>query len=150
VGQRAGHIRRRRAQVRAPGRRQRPDPGVVIELAGQPVGIIQCYLRADYADWDRAVGVPAAAGIDYLIGEAAHCGRGVGSAAIACLVPRVFGLCPEIDAIVAVPQAANYASRRALEKAGFSLVGERTLDSDDPSDAGPSAVYALNRPQSAR
>jgi hypothetical protein len=32
-----------------------------------------------------------------------------------------------------------------LEKAGFSLVGERTLDSDDPSDAGPSAVYALTR-----
>jgi RimJ/RimL family protein N-acetyltransferase len=128
------------------------DPTLVfvIELAGQPVGIIQCYRHADYADWDRAVGVPAAAGIDYLIGEAAHCGRGVGSAAIACLVPHVFGLYPEIDAIVAVPQAANYASRRALEKAGFSVVGERTLDSDDPSDAGPSAVYALNRPQPAR
>jgi hypothetical protein len=61
----------------------------------------------------------------------------------------VFGLFPEVGAIVAVPQAANHASRRALEKAGFSLVGERTLDSDDPSDAGPSAVYALTRPMTA-
>jgi hypothetical protein len=51
---------------------------------------------------------------------------------------------------VTVPQAANYASRCALEKAGFALVGERKLDSDDPSDVGPSAVYALARPHSAR
>ena len=117
----------------------------VIELAGQPVGIIQCYRHADYADWDRAVGVPAAAGIDYLIGEPAHCGRGVGSAAIAGFAPRVFALYPDVAVIVAVPQAANHASRRALEKAGFSLIHERQLDSDDPSDAGPSAVYALPR-----
>jgi aminoglycoside 6'-N-acetyltransferase len=44
-----------------------------------------------------------------------------------------------------VPQAANYASRRALEKAGFRLLDERQLDSDDPSDAGPSAIYARGR-----
>ena len=75
-----------------------PTRVFVIELAGQPVGIIQCYGHADYADWDRAVGIPAAAGIDYLVGEP--------------------------------------ASRRALEKAGFRLVVERQLDSDDPSDAG--------------
>ena len=124
-----------------------PTRVFVIELPDQPIGIIQCYRHEDYADWDRAVGIPAAAGIDYLIGEPAHCGRGLGTAAITGLVPRVFGLYPEIAAIVAVPQAANQASRRALEKAGFSLVGERKLDSDDPSDADPSAVYALTRPR---
>ena len=117
----------------------------VIEVAGQPVGIIQCYRHADHAAWDRAVGVPSAAGIDYLIGEAAHCGHGVGSAAIAGFAPRVFALYPEVNVIVAVPQAANGASRRALEKAGFSLLDERQLDSDDPSDAGPSAIYARGR-----
>jgi RimJ/RimL family protein N-acetyltransferase len=124
------------------------DPTLVfaIEVAGRPIGIIQCYRHADYADWDRAVAIPAAAGIDYLIGEPAQCGRGFGPAAIDCLAPRVFSLYPEAAAIVAVPQAANHASRRALEKAGFTLVGERTLDSDDPSDAGPSAIYALTRP----
>jgi aminoglycoside 6'-N-acetyltransferase len=123
-----------------------PTRVFVIGVADQPIGIIQCYRHEDHADWDRAVGIPAAAGIDYLIGEPAQCGRGLGTAAIACLVPRVFALYPEIAVIVAVPQAANYASRRALEKAGFSLLGERTLDSGDPSDAGPSASYALTRP----
>jgi RimJ/RimL family protein N-acetyltransferase len=127
-----------------------PTRVFVIELADQPIGIIQCYRHEDYADWDRAVGIPAAAGIDYLIGEPAQCGQGFGPAAINCLVPHVFDLYPEIAAIAAVPQTANYASRRALEKAGFSLVSERKLDSDDPSDAGPSAVYALHRPQPAR
>jgi RimJ/RimL family protein N-acetyltransferase len=121
----------------------------VIGVADQPIGIVQCYRHADHAGWDRAVAIPEAAGIDYLIGEPAQCGRGLGTAAIARLAPRVFGLYPEIAAIVAVPQAANYASRRALEKAGFSLVGERNLDSDDPSDSGPSAIYALARPQPA-
>jgi pantetheine-phosphate adenylyltransferase len=123
-----------------------PTRVFTIELARQPVGIIQCYRHADYADWDRAVGIPSAAGIDYLIGDAAHCGRGIGSAAITGFAPRVFALFPDVTAIVAVPQAANYASRRALEKAGFSLIDERQLDSDDPSDAGPSAIYALTRP----
>jgi hypothetical protein len=32
-----------------------------------------------------------------------------------------------------------------IEKAGFRLLGERQLDSDDPSDAGPSAIYARGR-----
>lgn len=49
--------------------------------------------------------------------------------------------------IVTAPQADNYASRRALEKAGFTLLEERQLDSDDPSDDGPSAIYALMRPR---
>ena len=127
-----------------------PTRVFAIELAGQPVGLIQCYRHADCADWDRVVGIPAAAGIDYLVGEPTECGRGVGPAAIACIAPRVFGLYPEVGAIVAIPQAANQASRRALEKAGFRLAGERRLDSDDPSDAGPSAIYALARPQPAR
>jgi aminoglycoside 6'-N-acetyltransferase len=52
----------------------------------------------------------------------------------------------DIDVIVAAPQADNRASHRALEKAGFPLADERQLDSDDPSDAGPSAIYTLTRP----
>ena len=127
-----------------------PTRVFVIERAGHPIGIIQCYRHEDYPDWDRAVGIPGAAGLDYLIGEPAQRGRGFGPAVITCLVPHIFGLYPDIAAIVAVPQAANYASRRALEKAGFSLVREAALDSDDPSDAGPGAVYALPRPDSAR
>jgi aminoglycoside 6'-N-acetyltransferase len=87
-----------------------------------------------------------AAGVDYLIGEVSHIGQGIGSAAIASFTPHVFASYPDIDVIVAAPQAANSASRRALKKTGFALAAERQLDSDDPSDTGPSAIYTLTRP----
>jgi RimJ/RimL family protein N-acetyltransferase len=123
-----------------------PTRMFIIELRGEAVGLIQCYRHADHPDWDRAVDINAAAGIDYLIGEANQRGRGVGSAAIASFTPRVFAWYPDVEVVVAAPQADNCASRRALEKAGFTLVEERQLDSDDPSDAGPSAIYGLIRP----
>jgi hypothetical protein len=51
------------------------------------------------------VGINAAAGIDYLIGEANQCGRGVGSAAIASFTPRLFPWYPDVEVIMAAPQA---------------------------------------------
>jgi aminoglycoside 6'-N-acetyltransferase len=123
----------------------------LILVTGQPAGMIQCYRHADYPDWQEAVGVPSAAGIDYLIGEDGQRGRGIGSAAIAAFMPIVFGLYPEVDSIVSVPQQGNRASCRALEKAGFRLLDERELNTGDPSDTGISAVYSLARtpPRSA-
>jgi len=117
----------------------------LILVTGQPAGMIQCYRHADYPDWQEAVGVPSAAGIDYLIGEDSQRGRGIGSAAIAAFTPIVFSLYPQVDSIVSVPQQGNRASCRALEKAGFSLLEERELNTGDPSDAGVSAVYGLAR-----
>jgi hypothetical protein len=76
----------------------------IIELGGEAVGLIQCYRHADHPDWDRAVGIKAAAGIDYLIGEASQCGRGIGSTAIASFSPQVFAWYPDVDVIVAAPQ----------------------------------------------
>ena len=133
---------------------QRYGPGVdgtdptrlyVITEDGRPVGLIQCYRHADEPAWDRAVGIPAAAGIDYLIGESDRLGRGLGSRAIAAFSTAVFDRYPEVDVIVAAPQADNVASCRALAKAGYTLTGVRDLESDDPGDDGPSAVYLLAR-----
>lgn len=118
-----------------------------IELDGEPIGIIQCYRHADHPLWDNAVGIPAAAGIDYLIGEADQVGKGLGTAAIVAFTGHVFASYPDVDLIVSTPQGDNPASRRVLEKAGFTFVDERKLDSDDPSDAGPSAIYTLPRPR---
>jgi RimJ/RimL family protein N-acetyltransferase len=125
------------------------------DLAGDRPVTVRPLRREDFPLLRRWLGMPhvqawwgsepAAVGIDYLIGEPAHCGRGVGAAAISRCAAHVFALYPDVAVIVAVPQAANYPSRRALEKAGFRLVEERQLDSDDPSDAGPSAIYALTR-----
>ncbi|HWB36124.1 MAG TPA: hypothetical protein VHA75_08875 [Rugosimonospora sp.] len=49
---------------------------------------------------------------------------------------------------MAAPQLANVASWRALERAGFSRLWAGQLDSDDPADAGPAYVYAVDRPAS--
>jgi RimJ/RimL family protein N-acetyltransferase len=122
-----------------------PTRCYLIHVGDEPVGMIQCYRHADEQEWDALVGIPAAAGIDYLIGDGGRCGRGVGSAAIAEFTTLVFDLYAEVEVIVAVPQAANRASCWALERAGFALVEERDLGSDDPSDAGISAIYALRR-----
>ena len=82
-----------------------------------------------------------AAGIDYLIGDPAGRGQGLGSTMIRGFVGDVvFGLHPEWTQACASPYAANTASWRALEKAGFHFVG--TVDDED----GPCRLMVLNRP----
>lgn len=124
-----------------------PTEMFVIEAAGAPIGLIQRYRHADNPDWDRAVGVPMAAGIDYLIGETPYIGQGIGSSVIQLFAESVFDRYPEaeIAVVVAVPQRDNRASCRALEKAGFTALREAELDTGDPSDAGISVIYQKTR-----
>ena len=110
-----------------------------------PVGFCETYLHVDHPAWDRAIGLPNVAGIDYLIGAPEWCGKGLGTAVIGALSELVFGLYPTTAGIASVPQAENTASRRVLEKNGFRLVDVRMVESDDPGDAGPAAVYLLER-----
>ena len=99
----------------------------VASIDGRDIGWIQCWGVADspeeLAKW-APLGVGAtAAGIDYLIGEPADRGRGLGAAMIRDFVKKVvFALHPEWDQVCAAPYAANVASWRALEKAGFRLL----------------------------
>jgi aminoglycoside 6'-N-acetyltransferase len=61
----------------------------ILEADSAPAGFFQRYLAADDPSWAAALrgtgqpGMDTAAGIDYLIGEAALTGRGLGTAAIA-------------------------------------------------------------------
>jgi len=123
------------------------DPSRLFLIAadGEPVGFCETYLHADNPDWDRTIGLPGVAGIDYLIGEPERCGKGLGTLVIRDFCALVFDLYPGICAIASVPQAANTGSRRVLEKNGFRLVDVRMVESDDPGDAGPAAIYLLER-----
>lgn len=112
---------------------------------GRPFGFCQSYRHADEPAWDRTIGLPNVAGVDYLIGDAARCGQGLGTRMIGAFCDVVFGLYPEVDGIASVPQAANGASRKVLEHNGFRLVDVRMVESDDPGDAGPAAIYLLSR-----
>jgi len=117
----------------------------VIELEGEPVGLIQRYLLQDYPEWQNAVDLPAGAGIDYLVGEEGMTGRRLGSQAIREFTALVFERYPEIDLVGAAPQQANIASWKALENAGYERHWAGMLESDDPSDEGPAFVYVKHR-----
>jgi aminoglycoside 6'-N-acetyltransferase len=121
----------------------------VILLGDRPIGHMQWYVIADYADWEQAirVAIPTArtAGIDYLIGEPEMVGRGIGPMAISAYTDFIFAAHPDVEVVSADLQQANRASWRALEKAGFERRWAGQLESDAPEDAGPAYVYTRRR-----
>jgi RimJ/RimL family protein N-acetyltransferase len=106
------------------------DPGEhwLATIEDRPVGWIQCYAWSDYPDeaapyWSLGV-ERTAAGIDYLVGEVAARGRGLGTAIIRSFVAGiVFGRHPEWTQAATAANQDNVASWRALENAGFRFVG---------------------------
>jgi RimJ/RimL family protein N-acetyltransferase len=124
-----------------------PTEHWIATLDLEPVGWIQCYAAADYADedevrhwWDLGIDRNAA-GIDYLVGDPALRGRGLGTSMIRAFVADVvFGRHPCWTQATASPLAANAASIRALEKAGFVHVG--TFD----DRLGPARLMVMDRP----
>ena len=109
------------------------------------VGWIQCWPTADEpeeaAPWFELGIARTAAGIDYLIGDPADRGRGIGSALIRAFVADVvFGRHPEWTQACAAPVVANVASWRALGKAGFRFVA---VVDDDKN--GPCRLMAIDR-----
>ena len=126
-----------------------PTEIFVVERCGAPIGLIQRYLLADNPDWHGALtvaGVPQrTAGIDYLIGVPGLIGQGIGAVMIDSFVRDTFEQHPHVTAIVVSVQQANRRSWRALEKASFERTYAGTIESDDPSDAGPCFVYVRRR-----
>lgn len=116
----------------------------IASVSGTPVGWIQCWAATDGEEEGAAamaLGVDAtAAGIDYLVGDPMRRGRGLGSAMIrAFTADVVFGRHPQWTQVFAAPYAANVASCRALEKAGFRFVG--VIDDED----GPCHLMVADR-----
>ncbi len=74
-------------------------------------------------------------------GDEARTGMGLGPQIIDAFVGSTWQRYPGASEIVVAVQQANRRSGRALEKAGFERTWSGNLESDDPSDAGPSFVY---------
>lgn len=127
-----------------------PTEMFVVEEDGRDIGLIQRYRLDDHPRWEATVSVGAspcpAIGIDYLIGEESRIGQGLGARMISRFVDDTWDRHPDARAVVVAVQQANRQSWRALEKAGFRREWSGTLDSDDPSDGGPSHLYVLLRP----
>jgi len=123
--------------------------GFIVHLDGRPVGYVQRCLIEDDPESQHAirtsVGDAGGIGIDYLLGEPDLVGKGIGRAVIARFAAGCFARYPSECRIVVDLQQANVASWKALEAAGFRRAWAGDLDGTDPSDAGPSFIYLLDR-----
>lgn len=111
----------------------------IAEIDDQVGGLLQCYLHAHYPLHDASIGIPAAVGIDYLLGGA-HRGQGLGAGVLSAFAAHAFDQHPSAATCVATPAQANTASWRALERAGFTRHGEC-----QPPDEPMAFIYALHR-----
>ncbi|SDQ12304.1 GNAT family N-acetyltransferase [Quadrisphaera sp. DSM 44207] len=136
-------------------RGEEPGEDLVVLLDGAPVGLLQRSRIRDHAEdleqFAALVDVPEhAMTIDYLIADPALRGRGLGTRVVAAAVARTWVEHPDAEAVLVAVVAANTASWRALEKAGFTRVAEGDLPPDDPVDDPLHVVYRIDRPTSDR
>ncbi|MGH2970575.1 MAG: GNAT family N-acetyltransferase [Gaiellaceae bacterium] len=100
-----------------------PNEHFIIELEGQPVGMIQTYLVDGYPDWKAVVGdEPDLAGVDLFIGEEDLVGRGHGPRVLEQFAREIVFAREGTVAVIATIEEGNRRSWRAFEKAGFRHV----------------------------
>ena len=128
-----------------------PAEDFIASLDGRPIGLIQRARFVDYPeDLDELaliVDVPQGAiEIDYLIGDPADTGRGLGTAMIGAFVELAWQTMTNVPCIIVPVASANPASWKALIKAGFRLEGRGLLEPDNPIDDGMHEILRLDRP----
>lgn len=92
----------------------------VVEVNGRSVGFVQDYRIGDYPDYALLGPDPDAIGIDYVIGEPAWVGQGLGARMLWAWMRRARARFPDTTTFFAAPDHRNAASRRILRKAGFT------------------------------
>jgi aminoglycoside 6'-N-acetyltransferase len=108
-----------------------PTTACIIELNGRPIGYVQFYRWASYAEeaWEMGVDADDATfGLDILIGEPDLVGHGHGSRVVA-MVSRYLERERGATRISLTTEITNERAQRAYEKAGFRKVRE-VLDID--------------------
>jgi aminoglycoside 6'-N-acetyltransferase len=105
----------------------------VAEVNGRSVGLLQDYAIGDHPDWALLTARPDAVGFDYLLGDLAWVGRGVGTRMLwSFLRDVVRPHYPQAAEYFAAPDHRNVASLRVLDKLGFT----RGLWFDEPQPGG--------------
>ena len=135
-------------------RGEEPSDDLLVMLDGIPVALVQRCRFADYpayrAELAGQIDVPdAAVTIDYLLGDPARVGVGLGPRVIRAIVAATWTDWPDVSAVVVPVHADNRASWRALEKAGLHRIGTAELDPDNPADSRAHYVYRIDRPADA-
>ena len=73
-------------------------------------------------------------------------GRGVGTRMISAIVADTWTAYPVAPAVLVAVVAANTASWRAVERAGFQRIAEGDMTPDNPIDDALHFVYRIDRP----
>jgi len=132
-------------------RGEEPSEDLLVLEDGTPVGLVQRSRYGDYPEYLAELAPvlpvsPEAVSVDYLVGDLARCGHGLGPRIIAAVVAATWTDYPAAPAVVVPVNAANRNSWRALEKAGFTRVAEGELEPDNPVDDRAHVVYRIDRP----
>jgi len=132
-------------------RGEEPNEDLLASLDGVPVGLLQRSFLHDYPqslpELAPITAVPARAmTIDYLIGDLANVGRGVGTTMICSALDHLWAEHHDAECVIVPVHADNVASWRALEKAGLIRVGSGEMEPDNPIDDRRHHVYRMDRP----
>lgn len=132
-------------------RGEEPCEDLLVSLAGRPFGLVQRYRLADYpedvAEFAPIIEVPERAmGLDYLIGEPQHIGRGLGPEMIRSVVRATWTEHPTAACVIVPVSKANRPSWRALEKAGLHRIAAGDMIPDNPIDDPAHYIYRVDRP----
>ena len=90
----------------------------MILLDERPIGFLQSYRAADYAEEWPIDAEPGTAGLDLLVGEPDLVGRGLGPEILRAYAAQLFDD-PTVTKVIAGVELDNTRSLRAFEKAGF-------------------------------
>jgi aminoglycoside 6'-N-acetyltransferase len=116
----------------------------VVTSGGRGVGMVQTYLLGDNPEYEAAVGVSDAAGIDLFIGEPDVLGQGLGAGTVRTFISEIgWNTYPRILRYMAGPSTRNVRSRRTFESAGFHFKALATV----PGEPDQEAVMVLERPR---
>jgi aminoglycoside 6'-N-acetyltransferase len=132
-------------------RREEPNEDLLAFLDGVPLGLLQRSFLHDYPEYlDELAPLtavpPRAMTIDYLIGDAAAVGRGLGTRMIRSALEELWAGHEDAECVIVAVHADNTASWRVLEKAGLVRVAEGEIDPDNPIDDRRHFVYRRDRP----
>ena len=120
----------------------------------RPFGLIQRYPIEAYPEYldelSQVCPVPVGAlSMDYLIGEPALRGRGLGAGMVRELVRRSWLTHPGAHDVLVPVHVDNTASWKTLESIGFHRIAEGELEPDNPHDSRDHLVYRAGRPEPA-